>query len=143
MQLISASGSNCPYLCGMPGGRPPKTKRSPFGQRLAAAREQKGFSQKQVADLLGMKQQSYAVWERRSMALRPDQLVQVARLLEVSVDALVGHQSRPPRAAGPAGKARRFFDAISKLPRHQQEKVFSLLAPFIDQHATNGRAVAK
>lgn len=138
MQLISAHESNCPYICGMPGGRPPKTKRSPFGQRLAAAREQKGFSQRQVADLLGMKQQSYAVWERRSMALRPEQLVQVARLLDVSVDSLVGHQSRPPRAAGPAGKARRFFEAISKLPRHHQEKVFSLLEPFVAQHANSG-----
>ena len=136
MQPISALRCNSPYICGMPGGRPPKTKRSAFGERLAKARELKGFSQSHVAEMLGMKQQSYAVWERRSMALRPEQLVQIARLLDVSIDSLVGHQSRSQaRHGGPVGKARRFFEAISKLPRHQQEKIFSLLEPFIEQHA--------
>ncbi len=70
------------------------------------------------------------------MALKPEQLVQIARLLDVSVDALVGLDSHSiPRESGPVGKARRFFDAVSKLPRNQQEKVFSLLEPFIAQHA--------
>lgn len=136
MQPISAPCRNYPYICGMPGGRPSKTNRSAFGERLTKAREQKGLSQHQVAELLGMKQQSYAVWERRSMALKPEQLVQIASLLEVSVDALVGFDSHSiPRESGPIGKARRFFDAVSKLPRNQQEKVFSLLEPFIAQHA--------
>jgi transcriptional regulator with XRE-family HTH domain len=142
MQPISTHPRNAPYIHGMPGGRPSKTKRSPFGERLATVREQKGLSQREAADLLGMKQQSYAVWERRSMALKPEQLVQVARLFDVSVDFLVGHQGHEPRKTGPSGKARRFFEAISKLPRHQQEKVFSLLEPFIDQYASSSSKAA-
>jgi hypothetical protein len=41
-----------PYDLGIPGGRPPKHKAPPFGERLAASRLAKGLSQVQLAKKL-------------------------------------------------------------------------------------------
>ena len=60
--------------------------------------------------------------------------------LGVTVEELLG-ESRPKRVLSPGGKMRQLFEAASKLPRSQQEKVLALLEPFVAQHANgvNGR----
>ena len=117
----------------MQTGRPAKTKRSDFGARLHAAREARGLSQAQMADKLGLAQQSYAAWERRNVALRADQLQQLAEILGVGVDQLLGHATKPARAAGPVGRLRQVFENASKLPRHQQAKVAEFVEAFVAQ----------
>jgi len=72
--------------------------------------------------------------EHDSVALRPDQLVTLANTLGVTTDYLVGRATPPTRGMGPVGKAKRLFDSLSKLPRHQQEKIFAILEPFIMHH---------
>jgi transcriptional regulator with XRE-family HTH domain len=133
MQALSAITGNDPYNAGMQTGRPAKTKRSDFGAQLHAAREAKGLSQAQMADKLGLAQQSYAAWERRNVALRADQLQQLAGILGVGVDQLLGHAAKPARAAGPVGKLRQVFESASKLPRHQQAKVAEFVQAFVAQ----------
>jgi transcriptional regulator with XRE-family HTH domain len=59
-------------------------------QRLHTRREQAGLSQQQLAERLGLSQRAYAHWERNPVALRPDQLLILAEVLNVSVDDLVG-----------------------------------------------------
>ena len=122
------------YIFGMQTGRPSKNSRSPFGERLHALREQMGFSQQQVADKLGMSQRAYAHWERRPVALRPDQLQSLASALSLPVEALLANGESKKRGSGPAGKMRQLFTAASKLPRSQQEKILSILQPFIREH---------
>jgi transcriptional regulator with XRE-family HTH domain len=122
------------YILGMKTGRPAKQSRSPFGERLNALREQMGLSQQQVADKLGMSQRAYAHWERRPVALRPDQLQSLASALNVSVEALLANGESKRRGSGPAGKMRQLFEAASKLPRSQQEKILAILQPFIREH---------
>lgn len=138
MQALSAIAGNDPYNAGMQTGRPAKTKRSDFGARLHAAREAKGLSQAQMADKLGLAQQSYAAWERRNVALRADQLQQLAEILDVGVEQLLGHAAKPARAAGPVGKLRQVFESASKLPRHQQAKVAEFVAAFVAQQQKAG-----
>lgn len=122
------------YIFGMQTGRPSKNSRSPFGERLHDLREQMGFSQQQVADKLGMSQRAYAHWERRPVALRPDQLQSLATALNLSVEALLANGESKRRGSGPAGKMRQLFTAASKLPRSQQEKILAILQPFIREH---------
>lgn len=109
----------------MPGGRPPKHQRSPFGERLYAARIAAGLSQTQVAEKLGVTQPSYADWERRTVALRPDYLPKLAATLGVSVDQLLGVDERPKRGTGPIGKARQVFERVSQLPRATQQRILA------------------
>lgn len=49
MQDLSVSVASLPYDAGMAMGRPPKSERSEFGERLATARQQLGLTQAQVA----------------------------------------------------------------------------------------------
>lgn len=124
----------------MQTGRPSKRSRTAFGQRLLAAREAAGLSQAQLATKLGMSQPGYAAWERDPVALRPEQIEQLAAALDVPAEQLLGKAATKTRHTGPVGKARKIFAAISKLPRHQQEKIFSILEPFISQHSSGKAA---
>jgi transcriptional regulator with XRE-family HTH domain len=98
-------------------------------------REQAGLSQQQLAERLGLTQRAYAHWERNPVALRPEQLLSLAEALNVSVDDLVGTNGTRKRGAGPTGKMKQSFEAASRLPRSQQQKITALLEPFIAHHA--------
>jgi len=117
-------------------GRPAQTDRNEFGARLHTLRLRAGLSQQQVAEQLGLTQRAYSHWERYSVALRPDQLQQLAALFQVSVDELLGETEKKKRgSAGPTGRMRRLFEQASKLPRSQQEKIAAVLEAFVKQHA--------
>jgi len=66
-----------------------------------------------------------------ALALRADQLLKLAQALNVSVDDLVGTNGKKKRGTGPAGKMRQLFEAASRLPRSQQQKITALLEAFI------------
>ncbi len=114
-------------------GRPAKTGRTEFGQRLVAARQQMRLTQAEVAGQLGITQQSFAGWERRQTALRPEHLRQLARILNVPVDFLLGDQPSGRRGMGPSVKVRRAFERVSRLPRHQQQRIVSVIEALVAQ----------
>lgn len=118
----------------MPAGRPAKQSRTTFGERLASARARAGLTQLQLAERLGTSQRVITYWERETVALRADQLSALADALAVSADFLIGRETPKPRGSGPTGKMRQLFDAASKLPRHEQQHVVSLLRAFVRQH---------
>jgi hypothetical protein len=80
-------------------------------------------------------QRAYAHWERNPVALRPDQLLNLAQTLNVSVDDLVGTNGTKKRGTGPTGKMKQLFEAASRLPRGQQQKIAAIIEPFIAHHA--------
>jgi len=122
-------------------GRPSNRKRSAFGERLVAAREEAGLSQRELADKLGITQRALSWWERESVALRPEQVAQLATVLGVSTDHLLGVPTTKKRGTGPTGKARRAFEAVSKLPRHHQQKIVDVVETFVAGHQNgNGRS---
>jgi len=120
----------------MKTGRPSKQKRPEFGQRLHELREAAGLSQQQLADKLGLSQRAYSHWERRPVALRPDQLQSLAAALNLPVEALLASGENKKRSSGPVGKMRQLFEAASKLPRGQQEKILAILQPFVREQAS-------
>jgi transcriptional regulator with XRE-family HTH domain len=121
----------------MPGGRPAKSKRSPFGERLTAARQQSGLTQQQLAERLGTVQRVIAHWERAPVALRADQLSALADALGVTADYLVGRDEPKKRGSGPVGRARQVLETVSRLPRHQQQKIIDVVEAMV-AHNTNG-----
>ena len=114
-------------------GRPSKRPRTAFGERLFAARTAAGLSQVEVAQKLGITQTAYALWERRPMALRPDQIETIAKILKISVGELfTGNGRRSKERAGPVGRARRAFEQVSKLPRSQQQHILKVVEAFVE-----------
>jgi transcriptional regulator with XRE-family HTH domain len=127
MQADSLFPDSIQYTVSMTAGRPAKFTRSAFGERLFAARQQMGLSQMQLAEKLGITQSTYAGWERRTTALRPDFIAKIAGVLNVSVDCLLGRENGGHRQGGPVGKARRVFEEVSKLPRHKQQRILGIV----------------
>jgi transcriptional regulator with XRE-family HTH domain len=84
---------------------------------------------------LGLTQRAYAHWERNPVKLRPDQLLNLTQALNVSVEDLVRTNGTKKRGTGPTGKMRQLFEAASRLPRSQQQKIAAIIEPFIAHHA--------
>jgi transcriptional regulator with XRE-family HTH domain len=123
-------------LEGVNTGRPAKHERPDFGQRLADARERAGLTQQQLAQRIGVDQRVITYWERRPVALRPEQLKALADTLNTSTDELLGRTVKDSAPKGPPGKMRLLFEAASQLPRSQQQKVVALLDAFVKLHHT-------
>jgi hypothetical protein len=74
-------------------------------------------------------------WEREEVALRADQLAALAGALGVTVDFLVGRENGKRRGNGPVGRACRVFETLSRLPRHQQQRIIDVVEALVAQHA--------
>ena len=135
MQALTLTTTDSVYNSAMKTGRPAKHSRPPFGERLHALREAAGLSQAALARKLGLAQRSYSAWERRPVALRHEQLVDLANALGISLAELMGNSEEKKRGHGPTGKMRQLFTAASNLPRDQQTKVVALLEAFVEKHA--------
>jgi len=139
MQAKSISYFPLPYDDGMRTGRPSKSARTDFGARVKALREATGLTQEQVAGQLGITQASYALWERRNVALTAEQLGKLAAALGVTADELVFGAPRKSTRGGPTGKARRVFEEVSQLPRSRQQRILNTVE---DMLAANRLAAA-
>jgi transcriptional regulator with XRE-family HTH domain len=110
----------------MPGGRP-ATKEAPvFGQRLAHYRTQRGLSQSQFAERLGIKRELVGYYERRCANPTMDFVQKAGEVLEVSADDLLG--SKPIKAKpGPNPKLQQKFEQVKALPPAKQKLVLDFL----------------
>lgn len=103
---------------------------------LRKLRETAGLSVREVARQIGESHTNVSYWERSGQIPRSDVLTRLAKALGVTVEELLG-EARPRRPASPGGRARQLFEAISKLPRRQQEKILDILEPFVREHLNN------
>ena len=67
-------------------------------------------------------QSAYAAWEREHIALRPEQIAKLRKILKIRVEELF-EDAPARRTGGPTGKARRLFEQVSELPRRQQQRI--------------------
>ena len=90
---------------------------------LRVLREAAGLSLRELARQIGEQPSNVSYWETSGHLPRSDVLLPIAKALGVSVEELLG-ESKPKRRVAVGGKARQLFEAVSKLPRRQQEKIF-------------------
>ena len=102
------------------------------GKHLKALRETAGLSMRELARQIGVDHSNVRYWEQSGAAPRSDVLLPMAKALGVTVEELLG-EPKPQRVVTPAGKMRLLFEAASKLPRSQQEKIQDILEPYIRQ----------
>ena len=114
----------------------PMTHDTDNDPRVCALREAAGLTQEHVAEQLGISQPSYALWERKEVALKPEQLTKLVKILDVRIEEVLEEQPAPARRGGPAGRARRVFETVSHLPRHQQQKIIDVVEAFVAQTTT-------
>jgi len=107
-----------------------------LGARLAQARKDRGLTQQQLADQLGIAQQTLAHYEVGRVRIAASMLPILAEMLDQSIDEmLMGHPSaRTPGRRGPASRLQQQLDAISQLPRAKQRFVVEMLDTVLAQH---------
>jgi transcriptional regulator with XRE-family HTH domain len=115
------------YTGFMKTGRPAKTNRTAFGERLHDLREKAGLSQQQVADALGISQPAYALWERRDVAVRIEQLQKLATVLGTTTEFILRDGTTAQRRGGPLGRAHRIFEKVSQQPRGKQQQILDVV----------------
>ena len=64
-----------------------------FGKNLFRLRKEHRMTQEQLANLLGVAPQSVSRWENSQVYPDTELLPQIASLLHVSIDALLGHRA--------------------------------------------------
>jgi transcriptional regulator with XRE-family HTH domain len=96
-------------------------------------RQQAGLSQQQVAEKLGMSQRAYSHWERLPVALRPEQLQQLAQALNVSLDELIGGTATASKKRGPKSQLEKQLEAVAALPRAQQQRILNVVQALLTQ----------
>ena len=103
-----------------------------LGARIAELRKAQGITQVQLAEWLGVSQQTINAYEvgRRRMAISA--LPKLARMLGVAMEELIGEESRPAKR-GPVPKLQQQIDRIIQLPRTQQKFVMQMLDTVLAQ----------
>lgn len=115
-----------------------------LGARIARARKDQGMTQVQLADRLGIAQQTLAHYEVGRARIAASLLPAIADILDLSLDELlVGHpQARSPGKRGPASRLQQQLDAISQLPKARQRFVSDMLDTVLAQHGPRQEAAA-
>ena len=105
-----------------------------LGQRLAEARKAAGLTQTQLAEQLGIAQQTLAHYEMGRLRIAVALLPPVIKILGITVEELMGEQV-PPAKRGPAPKLQQQIERIQQLPRTQQRFVMQMLDTVLQQAA--------
>ncbi|KWN16830.1 helix-turn-helix domain-containing protein [Burkholderia ubonensis] len=98
-----------------------------LGARIAHTRKARGLTQVQLAERLGIAQQTLAHYEGGRVRLTIDMLLDLADELGTSVTELIGEPAHLPAKPGPASRLQQQVDAISQLPRSKQKLASDLL----------------
>jgi transcriptional regulator with XRE-family HTH domain len=103
-----------------------------LGQRVAEARKAAGLTQTQLAEQLGIAQQTLAHYEMGRLRIAVALLPPLAKALGVTVEELMGEEVRPAKR-GPAPKLQQQIERIQQLPRAQQRFVMQMLDTVLAQ----------
>ncbi|NBB78159.1 MAG: helix-turn-helix domain-containing protein [Verrucomicrobia bacterium] len=120
------------YNVRMQRGRKPIKEAPPFGKYLARLRKERGLTQYEFADLLGISRNLVLHYERNCANPTMEFIVKAAKVLDTSTDELIG-LSRSAAKRGPSPKALQIAERISTLPKAKQSIVVSMLEGAIEQ----------
>ena len=105
-----------------------------LGERIAALRREHNVTQVQLAEALGVSQQTMQSYEVGRRRIPVSALPAVAQTLSVSLDELFGEAPKPARGRrGPVPQWQEQMEAISKLPRARQRFVTEMLQTVLAQ----------
>lgn len=112
-----------------------KTFYSALGQRIAERRKALGITQVQLAETLGIAQQTMAHYEGGVSRIAVETLTQLSEALGTSVEEFIGTPAkRGAVKRGPAPKLQQQLEQLSRLPKTQQRLVSQLIDTVLQQH---------
>jgi transcriptional regulator with XRE-family HTH domain len=109
-----------------------------LGARMAELRKAQGITQIQMAEALGVSQQTINSYEVARRRIPASALPVLAKLLTVSTDELLGEPVKPAHGKrGPTPKLQQQMERVSLLPRAKQKFVIEMIDTVIQQQASS------
>jgi transcriptional regulator with XRE-family HTH domain len=105
-----------------------------LGARIAMARKEKQLTQQQLAEQLGIAQQTMAHYEGGRLKVSAALLPPLSQILKLSLDELLGLPTvQRFSKRGPTSRLEQQIEAISQLPKTKQKFVSEMLDMVIGQ----------
>ena len=104
-----------------------------LGERVAQLRKARNITQVQLAESLGVSQQTIQAYEVGRRRLPVSTLRQLAKTLGVSLDELMAEGSHAPRKRGPASQIQQHLERISLLSKPKQRAVMDVIEAMLAQ----------
>ena len=101
---------------------------------LRNLRKRADISLRELARQLNIHHTNIVRWEKADRISKADLLPQLASILGVSVEELLG-QPQPNRIIAPSGKLAQVFEAAARLPRRQQQQIIEVIEPFVRERS--------
>lgn len=105
-----------------------------LGARITRLRKDQGITQVQLAEQLGVSQQTITAYESGRRRVPISNLPRLAALLGTSIEALIG-QTAPAAKRGPTPKLLQQLERLHALPKAKQRMVSEVLDSLLAQAA--------
>jgi transcriptional regulator with XRE-family HTH domain len=114
-----------------------------FGARLAAFRKQAGISQTAFAKEVGTSQRMMAYYESPAAFAPAHLLPTMARVLGVSVEALLGTETAKRKTKAVDARMQRRLQQIANLPPEERRQIMQLVDAFIERSQLKRRVAGQ
>lgn len=104
-----------------------------LGGRLAAARKRAGLTQLELAEKIGIAQQTLAHYETGHLRPQIPVLIALADLLGFSLEEMLTGRDPSRGKRGPASKLEQQLEAIGRLPKSKQRAIGQMLDAMLEQ----------
>jgi len=98
-----------------------------IGERVAKLRKERGYTQMELAEKVGIIQTIVSAIETNALKLSAEMAIRFAMALGVSTDELLMPSKRKRQSANPSRKVLRRLELIESLPSHQQQTVLKTI----------------
>ena len=102
-----------------------------IGQRLARLRRDRGITQAELAEKLGMTQPMISGYEHGTLRLHGELIVELARILSVSADEILGLGESKGVPAPKNRRLLRRLHELDQLPRRDQQALLRTIDAFL------------
>jgi transcriptional regulator with XRE-family HTH domain len=107
-----------------------------LGKRLARIRKERGFTQVQLAEQIGIIQSLVSDYETDRLKLSAEMAVRFALALGVTTDELLYSSVKKTPGKAPSRKVLRRLEQIESLPRRKQEALIMTIDQFLSSAAS-------
>lgn len=105
-----------------------------LGKRVAQLRREQNMTQQQLADALGIAQQTLTHYEVARLRVPASMLPMLGEIFKTPMDVLMGQPAAAHNSKrGPASQLQRSIERISELPKPKQRFVMEMLETVLAQ----------
>ena len=122
-----------PFIEPMAIGKQERVFFAQLGERIAQRRRDQAITQAQLAEALGVSQQTIQAYEVGRRRIPVSALPLLARTLHAAIEELLGESPAATKRRGPPPRLQKHMELISQLPKPKQRFVMEILETVLTQ----------